>query len=97
MLRQFRTGFKVIATAHHQVMRTGVVGLKLIGFGIEEVCGLVRIRGWPVGKVAITIIEVSQQDAGAIGGLPGEQRGGAFWHTAPKAGGIHVKAVEDLR
>ena len=96
MLRQFRARFKVVTAAHHQKMRSDIMRLEFIRLGIEVINRLVYVRGRPIGYISITIIEVSQQNAGTVGGFPCEQRGRAVRHTAPQAGGVHVETVEDL-
>ena len=60
VLRQFGAGFKMITAAHHQGLRAGIVGLKLVCFGVEINKRLVGIRDRPVSDVTVTIIEMSE-------------------------------------
>jgi len=97
VFRQLGARLKVVTAAHHQSVRTGIIGLQPVGFGIERAERLVQVCGWPIGGIAVAVVKMRQQHTGAIRSDPVEQRGRAFRHAAPEAGGVHVETVKYLR
>ncbi len=57
--------------------------------------GKARLIRREVGRVAVGVPQVADQDLGAVGGGPAELRGGVP-HAAPDDGGIHPEPAQEL-
>ncbi len=94
--RQFGAWFQMVAASHHQIMAGQIEGFKIIGFLIKPALAFFKGTKRPIGNVAIAFVEMSQQNATSIRGFPIKKGWCSFGDTAPKTGGIHVEAVENL-